>query len=248
MERVAYIQADRNGEAYSANGAVAAKGFAILGYSIHYFKPEEVESLTLSEDTIVVGGVGTVRKALATLEARSVYHVSIPSELRPYAGREYWRTTFGEVLEAERYPIFLKPYEDAKTFTGKVVRDAKEVQQFLVPRENFPFLSRDSEVMAQEPVVFVSEWRVFVIRGVPVGTSHYLGDPLVFPVAAIIRAAIGAYQNAPAGCSLDFGVTDDGRTLLIETNDGYSLGHGGLTAVGYAELLRARWEEMTSET
>ena len=38
---------------------------------------------------------------------------------------------------------------------------------------------------------------------------------------------------------------DDGRTLLVEINDGYSLGSGGLVANLYAELLRARWEEIT---
>jgi hypothetical protein len=43
-----------------------------------------------------------------------------------------------------------------------------------------------------------------------------------------------------------FFVTDTGRTLLIETNDGYSLGHGGLVADVYAQLLRARWTELTS--
>lgn len=61
----------------------------------------------------------------------------------------------------------------------------------------------------------------------------------------MIRITLGAYQGAPAGYSADFGVTDNGRTLLIETNDGYSLGHGRLVANLYAELLRARWEELT---
>jgi hypothetical protein len=61
----------------------------------------------------------------------------------------------------------------------------------------------------------------------------------------VIRATLGAYQNAPAGYSADFGVTDDGRTLLVEVNDGYALGNGGLVANLYAELLKARWEEIT---
>jgi len=41
-------------------------------------------------------------------------------------------------------------------------------------------------------------------------------------------------------------VTDDGRTLLVEINDGSSLGHGGLAANRYAELLRARGLEITT--
>lgn len=47
--------------------------------------------------------------------------------------------------------------------------------------------------------------------------------------------------------SADFGVTGNGDTLLVEINDGYSLGHGALTSNLYAELLEARWLEMTDE-
>lgn len=43
---------------------------------------------------------------------------------------------------------------------------------------------------------------------------------------------------------LDFGVTSDGRTLLIEMNDGYSLGAYGLEPELYAKLLTARWAEL----
>ena len=60
----------------------------------------------------------------------------------------------------------------------------------------------------------------------------------------VIDAAVKAFPNMPAGCALDFGVTDDGRTLLIEMNDGYSLGTYGLEATLYARLLTARWAEL----
>ena len=39
-------------------------------------------------------------------------------------------------------------------------------------------------------------------------------------------------------------MTDDSRTILVEVNDGYSLGHGGLVADLYARLLLARWDEL----
>ena len=34
------------------------------------------------------------------------------------------------------------------------------------------------------------------------------------------------------------------RKALVEVNDGYSLGHGGLVADLYAGLLLARWDEL----
>ena len=51
-----------------------------------------------------------------------------------------------------------------------------------------------------------------------------------------------AGPSMPAGCALDFSVTDDGRTLLIEMNGGYSLGLYGLEPTLHAKLLTARWQ------
>jgi hypothetical protein len=98
--------------------------------------------------------------------------------------------------------------------------------------------------MVQETVTFTSEWRVFVIHGVPQCSSHYAGDPLRFPSAAVIHSVIGAYSNAHAAYAIDFGVLEDDRTVLVELNDGFSLGHGGLPAPQYARLLIARWDEL----
>jgi hypothetical protein len=52
--------------------------------------------------------------------------------------------------------------------------------------------------------------------------------------------------SAPAGYGVDFGVNADGKTLLVEVNEGYSLGCLGLSAVTYSHLLEARWSELTA--
>lgn len=44
---------------------------------------------------------------------------------------------------------------------------------------------------------------------------------------------------------MDFGVTDKGETVLIEVNDGFSIGLYGLFHIDYAKLLSARWAELT---
>ena len=36
-----------------------------------------------------------------------------------------------------------------------------------------------------------------------------------------------------------------GKTLLVEVNDSYALGHYGLRTIPYARMIEARWEEMT---
>ena len=56
---------------------------------------------------------------------------------------------------------------------------------------------------------------------------------------------IRKYTDAPKGYAIDFGVTADGKTVLIEVNDGYALGSYGLMEIDYAKLLSARWAELT---
>lgn len=66
----------------------------------------------------------------------------------------------------------------------------------------------------------------------------------MFPDMTIIDSAIKDYISQPIGYSIDFGITDDGRTLLVECNDGYSLGNYGVNDVTYSTLLARRWIEM----
>lgn len=246
-QRIAYIQTDADGRPYSQNGAAAARGFAALGYDVRYFRRDELDSLPLTPATVVVGGVGTVHAALGRVGTEAPAHVSVPAVLRPFLGRDVWRTIAAELREeSHRFPLFVKPYTDSKVFNGRVVRNTGELDALLAPRPGFPEAGDDLPLLASELVAFRSEWRVFVVRGRPVGTSHYHGDPLLFPNPGVVRAALGAYRaHAPAGYSADFGVSDGGRTLLVEVNDGYALGNGGLVASLYAELLHARWREIT---
>lgn len=43
---------------------------------------------------------------------------------------------------------------------------------------------------------------------------------------------------------MDICVTDDGRTLLVEFNDTYSLGCYGLNDIQCAKLISARWSQL----
>jgi hypothetical protein len=247
MNPLVYIQANADGEPYSVNGAAAERGFRYLGYETRRFLRAEVDTLPLTPETVVVGGMGCLHAVWERLGVRIPVHVSAPTVLTPFLGRESWRTTRDELLAAERFPVFVKPYEDSKLFNGTVVRSPEELMRLLEPRPDFPTPDPDLPLLAQEPVEFVSEWRVFVLRGHTIGIAHYKGDLLNFPASGVVRATLGAYIHAPAGYSADFGITDTGRTLLVETNDGYALGYMGIAEARYAELLRARWEEIVRD-
>ena len=101
-------------------------------------------------------------------------------------------------------------------------------------------------VIVWEYVLFDSEWRVFVVNGEILGLSHYQGDCFVFPDSETIRSSVRQFRSAPAGYGIDFGVLSDGRTVLVEANDGYSLGSYSLNSVDYTRLLEARWVELAA--
>jgi hypothetical protein len=61
----------------------------------------------------------------------------------------------------------------------------------------------------------------------------------------VVEHCIRDYISQPAGYVMDFGVTDKGETVLIEVNDGFSIGSYGLFHIDYAKLLAARWAELT---
>jgi hypothetical protein len=56
--------------------------------------------------------------------------------------------------------------------------------------------------------------------------------------------AFETWAERPMACSMDIGVTKDGRTLLVELNDAYALGCYGLPAIYYAKLISARWSQL----
>ncbi|MGC4044467.1 MAG: ATP-grasp domain-containing protein [Armatimonas sp.] len=179
MKPTAYILVTDDGMPYSVNGAAAAKGFDYMGYEVRPFRHSELDSLELTPDTPVIGGMGTVKAALARLGVQPA-HVSVPACLYPFAGRRVWRATVADVLAAGDYPVFVKPYEDLKVFSGTVVTSEDNFEALIAAQPGRPELAPDFPLFCQESVKLVSEWRAFVLRGRVLGLSHYSGDPLVF--------------------------------------------------------------------
>lgn len=58
--RPVYIQAQPDVRFLNANGFTAFEGFRALGYEIRTFVSDELETLPLSPESIVVGHIGTV--------------------------------------------------------------------------------------------------------------------------------------------------------------------------------------------
>jgi hypothetical protein len=73
--------------------------------------------------------------------------------------------------------------------------------------------------------------------------SHYDGDPRLSPSDELIDACRHRLLDI-AGDAVDLGVLTDGRSALVEVNDGFAVGRYGLEPGAYAEMLLTRWRQL----
>lgn len=198
----------------------------------------------LSSETLVMGGLSSVRATLRTMGRAMPEPEDYPTALFPYLRRRVWPSTLAEAREAvERSgrPIFVKPHAVRKRFTGVVLSDPHQRPLSQV--------SGRTKVWCSDVVHFQSESRAFVRSSELVEIRHYWGDPArPLDEATVLSMIQGLGDNAPAGYALDVGVLDDGSTALIEMTDGFSLDRYGLNAAAYLAVVSARWRELVGVT
>lgn len=240
--RNVYVQ--RSGNKFlSVNCFEAAAGFGQMGYKVIGFeRPEEIDH---SSSPIVVGGINTVRQVFSDLNILQPNIDNPHKHLPGYLGRKVVEMSFSDVEDYSQiegaYPFFIKPLYDHKLFTGYVVKSKHDLLQAKLR------CKPDTKLIVSECVEFISEYRCFVLGGELVGSKNYTGDFRVSPDYNIIESAIKSYSAQPAAYSIDFGITADGRTLLIEMNDGFGLSAYGLNKIIYCKMLEARWNEITKK-
>lgn len=233
----AYIQADQRTKLPSSvNNFVAMEGFRQLGVeTVLFYTDKELEDA--QKEDIIVGGIGIIRKLI---KARGISgrEINYPDELKKFYGRKIWQLNTERFLKsAMNLPVFIKPVI-GKLFTGFCCRVFGDLIGRIEPGENI-------EIFCSDVINIRAEWRVFVRYNKIVDIRHYSGALDVFYDMERVKAMIKAFKLvAPAGYALDIGVTDKGETLVVEVNDGYSLGAYGLDPLLYAKLLSARWSEL----
>lgn len=226
----------KHGRAFGTSAFSVLLGFEDMGLDVVPFDPEDLSGINREASDVVVGGIGVVRGALRVL-GREAPEICYPKELKPFLGRRVWKSTINTVSTcADGWPVFVKPVQ-SKLFAGRLVASTKDLIGCGTCGE-------DAEVYCSDLVPLVAEWRCFVMRERILDVRPYRGDWRVCFDSSVIENAVSAYSSAPAGYGMDFGVTKDGRTLLIEVNDGYLLGSYGLEHHAYARLLAARWAEL----
>ncbi len=195
----------------------------------------------LNRGFVPVGSVEFVKKAFTMLGITHVQNISYPEELKSYLKREVYKTTI------ENAPIdkFIKPVE-TKLFTGFInTVDNERPQDFLS-------LPLSTDIWVSDIIEIVEEYRIYVNTGKIVGYSRYDSNPQGCEILDSIylyevEKMITSYSSAPIGYSIDIGITKNKDVVLIECNDGWSLGYypsKTLTKENYINLIATRWNQI----
>jgi hypothetical protein len=214
------------------------------GFEVRVASLRQLPGTLSSPVALVAGGLPFVETALRSLNVPIPDPVDYPPIAQHFYRRTMCRSTVGNVLrEIERGgpPMFVKPAQRRKRFTGLVVSGPKDLWRLAS-------VSRSLTVHCSSVVEWRTEWRAFANRGVLVGLRHYEGDPEAVPDLDVVRSMITEVRetDAPVSFALDVGVlADDGETALVEMNEGFAIGRYGLESDVYFDLIAARWAELT---
>ncbi len=156
--------------------------------------------------------------------------IEIPKEMRnkDYVGRYY------KILRKEDLPnrgfSFIKDVSKLKVYAG-LMAISDYTRDFLT-----------GEVyQISDAITFISEYRVFVLNGEVQAIQHYRDDVLVFPDVNVIKQIINDYiaiEGSAKAFTVDVGIDDKGRTLLIEIHNFNSCGTYGFYEMSLLEMYR----------
>lgn len=236
----AYIQVI-DGEFVNDGPFYFNNGCKLLRINVEKFEDKDFDKINLSKNEMIYAGVPIMIKAFEKFGGQLPGPLDIPGNLTHFCGRNIQTSTLKALYESTDYPIFVKPAEKGKLFCGQVVSCKEELSLFQYVDVNNGW---DTKVMSSEVIKIDSEFRCFIIKGEIYDCRKYKGEFSSIPNFDVIKECVKSYKNSPIAYALDFGVTNDGRTVLIEANDAYSLGPYGFDSYNYSRMMILRWKEI----
>jgi hypothetical protein len=229
--------------AFDHDFVAIAEGYERLGYEVkalrttinpHQTRPVDMGGVTA--ETPVVGDLRLLPRLVTALGGRWEPMPSWPEQLRYYMRRDLSEIraedAIDRILNGER--LFLKL--DHKWLPGAIY-DLGNVEALMNIHEG-------TLLMRSEIVDFAAEWRIFYDEHGEVehmaqyrGEAHPIGDAHFEHV----RSAGKAFGRAPAGLSIDFGVTRGWHLRVVEAHAGPALGLYGLPPLLAAQRHLRAW-------
>lgn len=226
-----------NGEFIGDFVQSAYEGLVNLGYSdIKYF--ENFSEIPYERNCLIVGSVESSIRYFENINIPIPEVLNIPNSLQPYLKRNINVMEMGEFRKNYKLPTFIKPYDRVKYFPSGVASKKSTIDFLLSDVPN------DFRVLTSEVVNMVSEYRCFINKGKLVGMKHYLGDFKIFPNVDLIEECISKCNIDNISYTMDFAITDKNETILIELNDGWSIGSYGLDPEIYVKFIIDRWRQI----
>ena len=233
---------------HSHNMSNAMYGFRELGAEIiPYHKIDEIYDIVSKED-IVLDYIDQCKEIFKKF-GKEPYIEDYPVNFERFLGRKVWIDTIDSISADEKKwsaGYFVKPIK-SKVFTGKVISSINDLIGCGNCHENY-------EVLVSEKINIKAEWRCFILYDEIIDVRPYgtLIDPnsksyLYHYDSSVLQDMLKEFKNMgnrPMACSMDICVTEEGKTLLMEFNDAYSLGYYGLPPISYAKLISARWSQI----
>jgi hypothetical protein len=219
----------------------AYDGFTNLGAEVVTFNStDDVRSLNdLGSETLICGYISDVLAGLDNIGAKRPKTLDYPDCLKQFYFRDIQICKMFDVRFSKE-KCFIKPVAQ-KLFTGFVF-DGSDKSRLGVA------LIDDNELIYKSEVKkIVAEYRCIMLDGEILDIRRYRGDWSVLPDKEIVNEAIRIFKEsgeAPICHTIDFGIDSDGKTFIVELNDGFAFGHYGIGPTAYASCLAARWKEM----
>lgn len=237
----------------------ALHGFLALGHNCYvsyetralrqYFG-NEIE--TLSEYLLgfqcVVADVISSRKIFGILGIQPK-DITYPQQLRTNGilGRTLEKMELFEALKrANDFPVFIKP-ANGKAWPA-VIADRSNATRLGTELMNH----LEDEVWVSFQVKIKAEYRAFILNQKIMDIRPYAFSSVRSLSKGYCIEELGhsvqLFNDAPAAFVMDFFVNHHDVTFFLECNDGYAFGSYGLDEKIYAQMLLARWQELTQQT
>lgn len=212
---------------------------------IVYFSKKQLSrnKIKIEHPYLVSAGLTSMKHIFSQYNIPMPLSNSYPKELLDLYKREVMETTLGKSLI--RYKkgedFFIKPKDDFKSFTGFVASYDPHFLDKLTRKFKPDYLVYNCGI-----IDIKSEHRAYVAHGIVLETSNYFGDDSVLDMKAVERAinTLSLLNSTPSAYAIDFAITTDEETIVLELNEGFSIDSYDCSSENYFTVIKTRWDEL----
>lgn len=173
----------------------------------------------------------------------------VPSSYIPVGSVKFCEQVLGKTVKPNYYPEFLKDYLFRKVWLTNTWPQEKDV--FVKPADAYKrftgFLTyggyakkKKGPFWCSEKIKFIKEWRFYVSKGIILAAGGYVGtSDKEIPEISL------KFPQSWSGAA-DFGLTEEGKFVLIEAQHPYAIGWYGSSDnnLQYIHFIVEGWQYM----